>query len=78
MIALVNRLPQEIVDLLIMENQSGNTSYFTEKKLRPLTLLNTDEEKIEKFHLMIKAIPTCMPQRHLSNIHNPVPLVPNR
>jgi hypothetical protein len=49
MIALVKKLPQDIIDFLINQNQSENISYYTERKLRPLPLLMTDEEKIEKF-----------------------------
>jgi hypothetical protein len=50
MIALIKKLPQEIVNYFYMENNSENMKYFTERKLRPLTILNSDEEKIESFY----------------------------
>ena len=52
MIALVRKLPKEILDYFNIENKS-KISCFTERKLRPLTLLITDEEKINQFSKMI-------------------------
>ena len=44
MIALIKRLPDEIVD------------YFPERRLRPLTLMATDGEKINRFNEMREAL----------------------
>ena len=55
MIALVKRLPMEVVDYFINNDGLINLNYFTERKLRPLTLMESDEAKIEKFR-EIKAI----------------------
>lgn len=49
MIALGRKLPQEILDCFYRENVSEELKYITERKLRPLTLLGSDEEKIEQF-----------------------------
>ena len=49
MIALLKRLPQEIIDYLIKIYATKRLSEFTERKLRPLTLMESDEDKIEKF-----------------------------
>ena len=43
---------KEIIDYLSSINEPQAISYFTERKLRPLTLIKSDEEKIEKFHEM--------------------------
>ena len=52
MIALVKKLPKEILDYFHMENKSENIKCFTERKLRPLTLMSSDEEKMKKFYEM--------------------------
>ncbi|MFC1560883.1 hypothetical protein ACFL4V_00230 [Candidatus Latescibacterota bacterium] len=52
MIALVERLPQEITDSFSDMADPKSISYFTERKLRPLTLIKSDEEKIERFREM--------------------------
>ena len=49
MIALVKKLPQEIIDYFYKEDNSENLRKTTERKLRPLTLLESDEEKIKGF-----------------------------
>lgn len=49
MVALVKKLPQEIIDYFVNNEKEMDFSYFTERKLRPLTLLKSDEEKIERF-----------------------------
>jgi hypothetical protein len=54
MIALVKRLPQEILYYLTSADMSQDLSYFTERKLRPLTLMESDDKKIEKFLQMSK------------------------
>jgi len=52
MIALVKKLPQEIVDYFKNNDGEINLNYFTERRLRPLTLMESDEAKIEKFREM--------------------------
>lgn len=49
MIAIVKKLPQEITDYFMNNNESLGLSYFAERKLRPLTLMKSDEAKIEMF-----------------------------
>ncbi len=49
MIAIVKKLPQEITNYFMSNNESLDLSYFTERKLRPLTLLKSDKTKIEMF-----------------------------
>ena len=52
MIALCRRLPPEITEYLINTDESEILKHFTERKLRPLTLLASDEDKIKKFYKM--------------------------
>ena len=54
MIALVIRLPKEIIDFLVSQDDPQSLSYFTERKLRPLTLLESDEEKVMRFRGMVE------------------------
>ena len=53
MISLVTKLPKEILDFFTTEIHLENLRDFSERKLRPLTLLNKDEEKIKRFSKMI-------------------------
>ena len=48
-IALVKKLPNEIIDYLSTLSDPEQISYFTERKLRPLTKLESDTDKIAKF-----------------------------
>jgi hypothetical protein len=52
MIALCKRLPPEITEYLINTEEPEILKHFTERKLRPLTLLASDEDKIMKFDEM--------------------------
>ncbi len=52
MIALVKKLPQEIIDYLTPKDDPEDPCHFTERKLRPLTLMESDEAKIERFREM--------------------------
>lgn len=52
MIALRKRLPPEITDYLINTDEPEILKHFTERRLRPLTLLESDEDKIKKFDEM--------------------------
>jgi hypothetical protein len=56
MVALYNRLPSRIMDYLMNTDEPEILKYFTEKKLRPLTLLVSDDEKLRKFDEMRKAL----------------------
>ena len=56
MIALCKRLPPEITDYLINTDEPEILKHFTERKLRPLTLLASDEDKIKKFDEMREAL----------------------
>ena len=52
MIALVKKLPQEIIDYFTNKDEKPDLCYFTERKLRPLTLMESDEVKIKRFNEM--------------------------
>ena len=54
MIALVTKLPGEIIDFLVSKNDPVYLGYFTERRLRPLTLMESDEEKMERFKGMVE------------------------
>ena len=56
MVALYNRLPYQISDYLMNTDEPKILKYFTERRLRPLTLLASDDDKIRKFDKMIKAL----------------------
>ena len=56
MIALCKRLPAEITDYLINTEEPEILKQFTERKLRPLTLLESDDDKITKFDEMKEAL----------------------
>ena len=56
MIALYNRLPARITDYLMNTDEPEILKHFTERRLRPLTLLASDGEKLKKFDEMIEAI----------------------
>ena len=57
MIAILKKLPQEIKDYFMNNNESLDLSYFTERKLRPLTLLKSDKVKIDMFREIKESIP---------------------
>ncbi len=52
MVALYNRLPSQITEYLMNTDEPEILKYFTERKLRPLTLLTSDEDKIKIFDEM--------------------------
>jgi len=52
MIALCRRLPTEITDFLMNINEPEVLKHFTERRLRPLTLMVSDDEKINRFNQM--------------------------
>jgi hypothetical protein len=58
MIALFRRLPSEITDYLMDTDDPETLKFFTERRLRPLTLMATDDDKITRFNEMIEAINT--------------------
>ena len=55
-VMLVKRLPKEILDFLAQQTDPKILAYFTERRLRPLTRLKTDEEKMERFRGMVKEL----------------------
>jgi hypothetical protein len=52
MIALCKRLPPENTEYLINTDEPDILKRFTERRLRPLTLLASDDDKITKFDEM--------------------------
>jgi len=52
MIALCKRLPPEITEYLINAYEPEILKHFTERRLRPLTMLESDEDKTKKFDEM--------------------------
>lgn len=49
MVALCNKLSAQITDYLMNTDEPEVLKHFTERRLRPLTLLASDEDKILKF-----------------------------
>ena len=56
MIAICKRQPIEITEFLMNTDEPEILKYFTERRLRPLTLLASDEDKITKFGEMMETI----------------------
>ncbi|GAB6910168.1 hypothetical protein JCM12296A_60250 [Desulfosarcina cetonica] len=56
MIALCKRLPKEITDYLLDIDDPETLKFFTERRLRPLTLIADDDEKINRFNEMKELI----------------------
>jgi hypothetical protein len=56
MVALYKRLPAPITDYLMNNDEPEVLKYFTERRLRPLTLLATDDEKLRTFEAMKEAV----------------------
>ena len=56
MIALYNRLPVRITEFPTNTDARENLKHFTERRLRPLTLLASDEDKINKFDELKEAL----------------------
>jgi hypothetical protein len=54
--ALYNRLPSRITKYLMNIVEPEILKHFTERRLRPLTLLAYDEDKIKKFDEMREAL----------------------
>lgn len=53
MVSLYNRLPVRITDYLMNTDEPKILKYFTERRLRPLTLMTSDDdEKINRFNEM--------------------------
>ena len=55
MIPLVKKLPSEILDLFMDNKNSEKLLHITERKLRPLTFMKTDREKIEAFNDLMRS-----------------------
>ena len=51
-----NGLPAEIRDFLAGANDHAVLQHFTERRLRPLTIMPSDEEKIERFREMLAGV----------------------
>jgi hypothetical protein len=56
MIALCRRLPSAITDYLLDTDDPETLEFFTERRLRHLTLMATDDDMITRFKEMIEAI----------------------
>ena len=55
-VALCKRLPSEITEFLMNTKEPEILKYFSERRLRPLTQLASDEDKITKFYGMMETI----------------------
>ncbi|MBN2029816.1 hypothetical protein JW824_06170 [bacterium] len=55
MIVLAKKLPNEISDLFIDSKNSDKLRHITERKLRPLTLMKSNSEKIEAFENLMRS-----------------------
>ncbi len=55
MIALAKNLPDEITGLFSDSRYSEKLQHITERKLRPLTLMKSNSEKIEAFENLMRS-----------------------
>lgn len=53
MIALAKNLPDEITELFLDSKHSAKLQHITERKLRPLTMMKSNFEKIEAFEKLM-------------------------
>lgn len=59
MVSLVTKLPREITDYVLQQpDDQCAQRHFTERRLRPLTVLKSDEEKVVQFGIMVEGF-TC-------------------
>jgi hypothetical protein len=56
LVSLVTRLPREVTNFLVANKTLYIRAYFSERRLRPLTMLKSDKAKIGQFHTMIKEL----------------------
>ncbi|MFH1970585.1 MAG: hypothetical protein ABIJ53_09745 [Verrucomicrobiota bacterium] len=56
LVSLVTRLPKEITDFLAANKDPVIRGYFSERRLRPLTLMEYDEQKIKRFRAMLAKV----------------------
>jgi hypothetical protein len=60
MIALCKRLPKEITEFIVDTHEPEILRQFSERRIRPLTLLASDEDKIKKCDGMMEALSTLV------------------
>lgn len=56
LVSLVTRLPKEITDFLAANKDPVIRVHFSERRLRPLTLMESDEQKIKRFRAMLAEV----------------------
>lgn len=56
LVSLVTRLPKEITDFLAANKDPVIRAHFSERRLRPLTLMESDEQKIKRFRAMLAEV----------------------
>ena len=56
LVSLVTRLPKEITDFLAANKDLVIRARFSERRLRPLTLMESDEQKIKRFRAMLAEV----------------------
>lgn len=56
LVSLITRLPREITDFLAANKDPVIRAHFSERRLRPLTLLESDEQKIKRFRAMLAKV----------------------
>ena len=56
LVSLVTRLPREITDFLAANKDPFIRAHFSERRLRPLTLLESDEQKVQSFRTMLTEV----------------------
>jgi len=58
--SLVTKLPREITDYLVANSHDPTTlRHFTERRLRPLTMLRDGQEQIAQFNKMLADANDC-------------------
>lgn len=56
LVSLVTKLPREITDFLVANKDPFVRAHFSERRLRPLTLLESDKDKVWQFRAMLTEV----------------------
>ena len=58
--SLVRKLPSEVTRALLDTEDPAIQGYFTERRLRSLTALGTDDEKVARFTALLEQVSTAI------------------
>ncbi len=59
--SLVRQLPDQVKAILLETDDPATQGYFTERRLRPLATIRSNEEKLARFAVMLQQAPVTSP-----------------